>query len=69
MGQATEQERLGLKSQEQQEAETYAALIERYGSDTELMAALAMAWRLGFSRAQRLPRSTDKGLTINPFWL
>jgi hypothetical protein len=67
--QMTTEERKEWKSAEQVESESYASLIERYGQNPEVMNALAVAWRLGFSRHLRLAGQSDSMLTVNPFWL
>lgn len=68
MDQTTAQERPEELGQEQLELESYTSLIERYGDSDELRSALAVAWRMGFSRALRLSSNRDPSLTINPFW-
>jgi len=53
---------------EQHELRVYTALLEMYGDNDEIMSALAVAWRQGFSRALRLSEKASPSLTINPFW-
>jgi hypothetical protein len=53
---------------EQLENQAYARLVAEYGEDQEFMDALAVAWRLGFSRHMQLTGSRDPMMTVNPFW-
>lgn len=53
---------------EQHELRVYTELLKLYGDNDEIMSALAVAWRQGFSRALRLSEKRDPSLTINPFW-
>jgi hypothetical protein len=69
MAQINDEQRPEQKTAEQLESESYAQLIERYGQNPEIMSALAVAWRLGFSRHLRLAGMSDSMLTVNPFWL
>jgi hypothetical protein len=69
MAPINDQQRPEQKTPEQLESEAYASLIERYGQNPEVMSALAVAWRLGFSRHLRLAGMSDSMLTVNPFWL
>jgi hypothetical protein len=57
------------QSPDQVELAQLSRLIELYRSQPEIMDALALAWRLGFTRARIQNLTHMHSSYINPFWL
>lgn len=55
-------------TQEQQDQAELAGLQALYRGDEVTKSALAMAWRLGFSRGVSTGRQHGSGWYANPFW-